>query len=320
MSFFRKLLGRKKKKDAKYSLGLHRSSEALGTLKRVLENSKNIDEDLYNEIEEILIEADIGVETTLYFMEQLKKEQVLKKITDPKQLQEVIVDEMFNLYLEGEIIKADINYDKDIINTYLFVGVNGTGKTTSIGKLAKKLKEDKNKVLLIAADTFRAGAIDQLDVWAKRAGVDIFKKEAGSDPSSVIFDGLSLAKRENYNCVLIDTAGRLHNKKYLMDELSKMRRVIEKVINTSPQETFLVIDATTGQNGINQAEIFKEATDVTGVILTKLDGTAKGGIVLAIKHKYELPIKFVGLGEKIDDLVVFDIEEYIYSLFSDFFK
>lgn len=319
MGFFSKLLGRKKKKDSKYNLGLHQSKEALGTLKRVLENSKNIDEDLFNEIEEILIEADIGVETTLYFMDQLKKEQSLKKITNPNQLQEVIVDEMFNLYLEGEIIKSDINYDKDMINIYLFVGVNGTGKTTSIGKLAKKLKDEKNKVLLIAADTFRAGAINQLEVWANRAGVDIFKKEEASDPSSVIYEGLSLAKKEKYNCVLIDTAGRLHNKKYLMDELAKMRRVIEKVVEVSPQETFLVIDATTGQNGINQAEIFKEATDVTGVILTKLDGTAKGGIVLAIKHKYKLPIKFVGLGEKIDDLVVFDIEEYIYSLFSDFF-
>lgn len=319
MGFFSRLLGRKKKKDAKYSLGLHKSTEALGTLKRVLENSKNINEDLYTEIEEILIEADIGVETTLHFMAELRKQQSLKKITDPLKLQEVIVDEMFNLYLEKEIVKADINYNKDVINTYLFVGVNGTGKTTSIGKLAKILKEEKNKVLLIAGDTFRAGAIDQLDVWGKRAGVDVFKKEAGSDPSSVIYDGLSLAKKENYNCVLIDTAGRLHNKKFLMDELAKMRRVIEKVIDIPPQETFLVIDATTGQNGINQAEIFKEATDVTGVVLTKLDGTAKGGIVLAIKHKYKLPIKYVGLGEKIEDLVVFDIEEYIYSLFSDFF-
>lgn len=319
MGFFRRLLGRKKKKDPKYSLGLHRSTEALGTLKSVLEKSKNINEDLYTEIEEILIEADIGVETTFYFMEKLKEAQSLQKITDPIKLQEIIVDEMFNLYLEGEIVKADLNYNPDVINTYLFVGVNGTGKTTSIGKLAKKLKEEKNKVLLIAGDTFRAGAIDQLEVWGKRAGVDVFKKEPGSDPSSVIYDGLSLAKKENYNCVLIDTAGRLHNKKFLMDELAKMRRVIEKVINISPQETFLVIDATTGQNGINQAEIFKEATDVTGVFLTKLDGTAKGGIVLAIKHKYKLPIKYVGLGEKIDDLVVFDIEEYIYSLFSDFF-
>lgn len=319
MGFFRRFKERRRKKNAKYSLGLHRSSESLGTLKRVLENSKNIDQDLYDEIEEILIHADIGVETTLLFMDRLKEQQTLKNITNPTELQEIIVDEMFNLYLEGDIIKADINYDKDIINTYLFVGVNGTGKTTSIGKLAKILKDEKNKVLLIAADTFRAGAVDQLEVWGKRAGVDVFKKDEGSDPSSVIFDGLTLAKNNGYNCVLIDTAGRLHNKKYLMDELAKMRRVIERVINVSPQETFLVIDSTTGQNGLNQAEIFKEATDVTGVVLTKLDGSAKGGIVLAIKNKYKLPIKYVGLGETIDDLVVFDIEEYIYSLFSDFF-
>ncbi|MDD2575524.1 MAG: signal recognition particle-docking protein FtsY [Acholeplasmataceae bacterium] len=319
MGIFSIFKSKKKKQNEKYNLGLHKSRQTLGSLKKVLESSDTITDDLYDEIEEILIGADIGVDTTLKFMDILKDQQTLKNISNPLELQEIIVDEMFNLYLEGEIVKSDIDYVKGNLNVYMFVGVNGTGKTTSIGKLAYKLKDDGNKVLLIAADTFRAGAIEQLDVWAKRANVSIFNKEAGTDPSSVIYDGLMMAKNESYDVVLIDTAGRLHNKVSLMNELSKMRRVIDKVTGKGPEETLLVIDATTGQNGIKQAEIFKEATDVTGVILTKLDGTAKGGIVLAIKNLYQLPIKFVGLGEKITDLVIFDIEAYIYGLFSDFF-
>ncbi len=319
MGFFKIFKSRKRRKNPQYSLGLHQSRETLGSLKRILLESKDFNQDLYDEIEEVLIMADIGVETTLLFIERLQHQQKLRKLKDPAELREVIVDEMFNLYLEGQIVKTEINYNRELINVYLFVGVNGTGKTTSIAKLAKILKEQNNKVLLIAADTFRAGAIDQLDIWAARAGVEIFQKAQGSDPSSVIYDGLMLAKQAGHNCVLIDTAGRLHNKEFLMNELAKMRRVIEKVIDYGPQETFLVVDATTGQNGLKQAEVFKEATAVTGVILTKLDGSAKGGIVLSIKHKYQLPIKYVGLGEKITDLVPFDIEEYIYGLFSDFF-
>ena len=318
MGIFSIFKSKKKKQNEKYNLGLHKSRQTLGSLKKVLESNNTITDDLYDEIEEILIGADIGVDTTLKFMEILKEQQILKNISNPLELQEIIVDEIFNLYLEGEIVRSDINYVKGNLNVYMFVGVNGTGKTTSIGKLAYKFKSDSNKVLLIAADTFRAGAIEQLEVWAKRANVSIFKKEPGTDPSSVILTDL-MAKHEAYDVVLIDTAGRLHNKVSLMNELSKMRRVIDKVTGKGPEETLLVIDATTGQNGIKQAEIFKEATDVTGVILTKLDGTAKGGIVLAIKNLYQLPIKFVGLGEKITDLVLFDIEEYIYGLFSDFF-
>ncbi len=309
----------KRKKNDKYKLGLHKTRESLGTLNEILERSDSITDDLYDQIEEVLIMADIGVEVTLKFMEILRREQIDKNITNPNELKEIIVDEMFNIYLEGEVVKSGIDYNKDDINVYMFVGVNGTGKTTSIGKLAHIFKKDKKKVLMIAADTFRAGAIDQLKIWADRAKVDIFYKEQGTDPSSVIYDGLMLAKKEGFDVVLIDTAGRLHNKVQLMAELSKMRRVIEKVISIGPKETLLVIDATTGQNGIKQAEIFKEATDVTGVVLTKLDGSSKGGIVLSIKHLYNLPIKYVGLGEKIDDLVLFDIEEYIYGLFSDFF-
>lgn len=316
MGFFK--LFRRKKND-KYKLGLHKTRESLGTLKDILQSSDAITDDLYDQIEETLIMADIGVEVTLKFMDTLKQQQIEKNIKDPNELQEIIVDEMFNLYLEGDIVRSGIDYNKDDINVYMFVGVNGTGKTTSIGKLAHIFKQEKKKVLLIAADTFRAGAIDQLQIWAERAKVDMYSKPQGTDPSSVIYDGLLKAKQEHYDVVLIDTAGRLHNKVQLMNELAKMRRVIEKVIDIGPKETLLVIDATTGQNGIKQAEIFKEATLVTGVVLTKLDGSSKGGIVLAIKHLYNLPIKYVGLGEKIDDLVLFDIEEYIYGLFSDFF-
>lgn len=319
MGIFRIFRSKKNKKNDKYNLGLHKSRETLGNLKRILESSDGINDALFDEIEEILIMADIGVETTMIFMDKLREIKTDKNLTDPLELQEIIVDEMFNLYLEGEIVYSDIKYVKGDINVYMFVGVNGTGKTTSIGKLAHMMKERGDKVLLIAADTFRAGAIEQLSIWAERSGTDIYKKDPGADPSSVIYDGLMLAKKEHYDVVLIDTAGRLHNKVSLMNELSKMRRVIEKVIDEGPKETLLVIDATTGQNGIKQAEVFKDATTVTGVVLTKLDGTAKGGIVLAIKHLYKLPIKYVGLGEKITDLVVFDIEDYIYGLFSDFF-
>lgn len=318
MGFF-SIFKSKKNKQNKYKSSLHKQRESLGSLTKILEESSSITEDLFAEIEDVLIMADMGVETTLKFIEEIKKITELKKIKDPLLLKEIIVDEMFNLYLSGEIIDTNLNYDKNNLNVYLFVGVNGTGKTTSIAKLAHSLKKD-NKVMVIAGDTFRAGAIEQLGVWANKAGVTIFSKQAGSDPSSVIFDGLTKAKNEGYNCVLIDTAGRLHNKVNLMNELNKMYRVIERVTNQKPKEIFLVIDATTGQNGLKQAETFKEVTDVSSVILTKLDGSSKGGIVLAIKNLYQIPIKYVGVGEKIDDLIVFDIEEYIYGLFSDFFE
>lgn len=317
MGFFKNLFS--KKKNEKYKLGLLKSRESLGSLKKLLIEKDKIDEDFFIELEEILIQADIGVETVLYFVDVLRKEIVTKKIEQPKELEEIIVDELFNVYLQNEVVIADLDYEENDINVYLFVGVNGVGKTTSIGKLANQLKKENKKVLVVAGDTFRAGAIEQLQVWAKRAGVDFFSKPAGSDPSSVMFDAMQLAKKENYDVVLCDTAGRLQNKTNLMAELSKMRRVIDKEITSGVKETLLVIDATTGQNGLKQAEVFNEATQVTGVILTKLDGSAKGGIVLAIRHLYKLPIKYIGLGEKIEDLVLFDIEDYIYGLFSDFF-
>ena len=318
MGLFKKLFGKKPKND-RYQLGLHKTKENLGNLKAILKASNQIDDELFDSLEDIFIQADIGVDTVIYFIEQLRLEVEHKKISDPNDLAEIIVDKMFEIYLKDEFVQTDLNYDENEVNVYLFVGVNGVGKTTSIGKLAKQLKDEGKKVMMVAADTFRAGAIDQLVEWGKRSQTFVYTKEAGSDPSSVIYDALEIARKEKYDVVLCDTAGRLQTKVNLMAELSKMKRVIQKSLPNAPQETLLVIDATTGQNGMRQAEVFKDATDVSGIILTKLDGTAKGGIVLAIRHLYGLPIKYVGLGEKIDDLVMFDIEQYIYGLFKDFF-
>lgn len=318
MGLFQKLFGRKPKNE-RYQLGLHKTIENFGNLKNLLAQSKTIDDDLFDTLEELFIQADIGIDTVIYFIDELKKEVSSKHVTDPKDLAEMIVDKMFEIYLKGELVQTDLRYDEGETNIYLFVGVNGVGKTTTIGKLAKQFKDQGKKVMLVAGDTFRAGAIDQLIEWGKRSNTPVFYKEAGSDPSSVFYDALEKAKKEHIDVVLCDTAGRLQTKVNLMNELTKMKRVIQKTFPHAPQETLLVIDATTGQNGMRQAEVFKEATDVSGIVLTKLDGTAKGGIVLAIRHMYHLPIKYVGLGEKIDDLVPFDIEQYIYGLFRDFF-
>ncbi len=318
MGLFQKLFSKKPKND-RYQLGLHKTKENLGNLKAILAKSTSIDDELFDSLEDLFIQADIGIDTVIYFIEQLRLEVFNKKIEDPNDLAEIIVDKMFEIYLKGELVSSDLNYDEGQVNIYLFVGVNGVGKTTTIGKMAKQFKDDGKKVMMVAGDTFRAGAIDQLTEWGRRSNTFVYSKAPGTDPSSVIYDALDIAIKEKYDIVLVDTAGRLQTKVNLMAELSKMKRVIQKTLPNAPQETLLVIDATTGQNGMRQAEIFKEATDVSGIILTKLDGTAKGGIVLAIRHLYNLPIKYVGLGEKIDDLVLFDIEQYIYGLFKDFF-
>lgn len=302
-------------------MGLHKTREgALSTLKDILSKSNKIDEDLFDELEEIFIMADIGVDTVIDFIDKLKSEVKTKGITNPVDLQEMIMDEMFEIYLNGEIVNANLNLKKEGLSVVLFVGVNGVGKTTSIAKIAYQYKKMGKKVLLAAGDTFRAGAVAQLDVWANRVGVDIVVKPDGSDPSAVMFDAVKKAKMEGYDLLLCDTAGRLQNKVNLMNELAKMKRVIQKEIPDAPHETLLVIDATTGQNGMSQAKAFKEATDVSGVILTKLDGTSKGGIVLAIRHELGIPIKYIGLGEGVEDLEVFDIEQYLYGLFADFFE
>ena len=275
-----------------------------------------ISDDFYDELEEILITADVGVNTVMDFVERLKKRVKDEDITDFEYLKEVIVDELFTIYVDGDILSSKLNLNKEL-SVVLFVGVNGVGKTTSIAKIANRLKKEGKKVMLIAGDTFRAGAVNQLKEWASRLAVGFFGDDR-EDPSAVIYDGLNKAKSENYDVVLVDTAGRLQNKANLMKELEKMNRVIGEIVPGNPTETLLVIDATTGQNGVTQAKKFKEITNITGIVLTKLDGTAKGGIVLAIKELVDIPVKFVGLGEKAEDLIVFDIEKYIYGLFKEF--
>lgn len=276
-----------------------------------------IDEDYFEELEEILIMADIGINTVMEFMERLRNRVKHEQIENTEDLKEIIVDELFIIYVNDDVLVNKINLSKNGPTVILFVGVNGVGKTTTIAKLASRMKEDGKKVLLVAADTFRAGAVEQLREWANRIGVDISYKDEGSDPASVVYDGIEKAKKENYDIVFVDTAGRLQNKVNLMRELEKINKVIKGQIEDGPHETLLVLDATTGQNGISQAKSFKEITDITGIVLTKLDGTAKGGIVLAIKEEVNIPVKFIGLGERKEDLEVFDIEKYIYGLFKD---
>ena len=305
----------KDNKTKKYNLGMKKTRQGLmGKLKSILSNNM-IDEDLFDDLTDAFIMADIGVETTLDFIDALKEDERVQGLTNAIDLQPIIVDKMFELYLKGEIVNNNFNIQENGLSVFLFVGVNGVGKTTTIAKIAHRLKGEGKKVLLAAGDTFRAGAVDQLEIWAERVGVDIVIKKGATDPSSVIFEAVQRAKNEKYDVLLCDTAGRLQNKTNLMKELEKMNRVISREIEGGPHETLLIIDATTGQNGLSQAEAFMEVTDITGVILTKLDGTSKGGIVLAIRDKYNLPIKMIGLGEKMEDLEYFDLEEYIGGLF-----
>ncbi len=307
-----------KKEITSYDKGLEKTSKEMSTkLTQLSKRHKQIDDSYFEELEDILITADIGVNTVMSFMDRLKKRIKEEAIQDVEDLKEIIVDEMFMIYVNNQILVNKIHFQQDGLTVLLFVGVNGVGKTTTIGKLANKLKKEGKKVLLIAGDTFRAGATEQLVEWANRTSTDVVFKE-NADPSSVIYDGLEKAKKEQYDVALIDTAGRLQNKDGLMKELEKMNRVIGKIVPGAPHETLLVIDATTGQNGIQQAKSFKEITDITGIVLTKLDGTAKGGIVLAIKDEVNIPVKYVGLGEREEDLRVFDIEKYIYGLFKGF--
>ncbi len=302
-----------------YEKGLTRSRKSfVSKLQDLTNRYAKIEDAYFDELEEILIMADIGVETVMRFIEQLKKRVREEKIETPQELKEVIVDELFVIYVSGEILSSKIAYNDQGPTVILFVGVNGVGKTTTIAKLASRMKKEGKKVLLVAGDTFRAGASAQLKDWSEKVGVDFYGKEEGVDPASVVFDGVTLGKEKNYDVILIDTAGRLQNKEHLMRELEKINRVIAGILEQEPKETLLVLDATTGQNGIQQAKSFQEIVHLTGIVLTKLDGTAKGGIVLAIKEEVGLPVKYIGLGEREEDLQVFDIEKYIYELFKDF--
>lgn len=301
-----------------YEKGLTKSRENFVSKLVVLTNKyKKITDEYFDELEEILINADIGVETVMNFIDRLKERVKHEKIEDTEYLKEIIVDELFIIYVNDEVITSKINFANEGPTIILFVGVNGVGKTTTIAKIADKLKNEGKKVMLVAGDTFRAGATKQLEEWANKVGTSFTGRSEGADPASVVYDGLEKAKEESIDVVLIDTAGRLQNKTNLMKELEKINKVIGKIIPGAPHETLLVIDATTGQNGISQAIAFKEITNITGIVLTKLDGTAKGGIVLAIKEKVGIPVKYIGLGEKKEDLQPFDIEKYIYGLFKD---
>ena len=300
-----------------YDKGLEKTRKEFSSKVNILNSKyKKVSNEYFDELEEILIMADIGVNTVMDFIDRLKRRVKHENITNSEDLREIIIDEMFIIYVNNEIVVNKINFSEEGPSVVLFVGVNGVGKTTTIGKIASKLKKEGKKVMLVAGDTFRAGAIEQLKEWGEKTDTKVISTES-KDPSSVVYDALTLAKEESYDVVLIDTAGRLQNKINLMNELDKMNKVISKIVPGAPHETLLVIDATTGQNGISQAKSFKEITNITGIVLTKLDGTAKGGIVLAIKESVDIPVKFVGLGEKEMDLRVFDIEKYIYGLFKD---
>ena len=322
MSFFKKLTEKITKQTEsvteKFKDGLSKTrnnfSEKVNDL---VSRYRKVDEDFFEELEEILIGADVGFDTVMTLIDELKKEVKKKNIQDPKEVQDVIIEKLVAIYESGEQSSTELNIQENELTVILFVGVNGVGKTTTIGKLASKFKNEGKKVLMAAGDTFRAGAIEQLEVWGERVEVDVIKQSAGSDPAAVMFDAIQAAKSRKVDILLCDTAGRLQNKVNLMKELEKVKRVIEREISGAPHEVLLVLDATTGQNAMVQAKTFKEATNVTGIALTKLDGTAKGGIVLAIRNELDIPVKFVGLGEKMDDLQVFDAEKYVYGLFAD---
>ena len=323
MSFFKKLKEKiTKQTDSvteKFKEGLTKTRDSFaGKMNDLVAKYRKVDEDFFEELEELLISADVGVTTVMDLIDELKMEVKRRNIQDTKEVQAVISEKLVEIYQgEQEEDKSNkLNIQSNRLNVVLFVGVNGVGKTTTIGKLAHKLKSEGNSVLLAAGDTFRAGAIEQLEVWGERVGVDVIKQSEGSDPAAVMYDAVQAAKARNVDVLLCDTAGRLQNKVNLMKELEKVKRVIEREIPGAPHEVLLVLDATTGQNAMTQAKQFSQTTDVSGIVLTKLDGTAKGGIVLAIKGELDIPVKLVGLGEKMDDLQEFNTEQYVYGLFS----
>ncbi|MEK3645294.1 signal recognition particle-docking protein FtsY [Aeribacillus sp. FSL M8-0235] len=322
MSFFKKLKEKiSKQKDsvtAKFKEGLEKTrSSFTESLNELVSRYRKVDEEFFEELEEILITADVGVQTVMDFIDELKMEVKRRNIQEPKEVRAAISEKLVEIYQGEDGAPTDLNIEDGRLNIVLFVGVNGVGKTTTIGKLAHRLKEEGKSVLLAAGDTFRAGAIEQLEVWGDRVGVDVIKQSAGSDPAAVVYDAIQAARSRKVDVLLCDTAGRLQNKMNLMKELEKVKRVIEREIPGAPHEVLLVLDATTGQNAMSQARQFSEATNVTGIALTKLDGTAKGGIVLAIRNELNIPVKLVGLGEKMDDLEKFDAEKYVYGLFAD---
>lgn len=300
MGFFSKIKeGLKKTRDS-----------VVGQIDTMLKSFTKIDEELFEELEELLVMGDVGIHTSQRITELLRERVKKEGVTDPGEIHRLLSEIVAELLTGGEQLKLDTK--PSII---LVIGVNGVGKTTTIGKLANNLRHDGKKVLLAAADTFRAAAIDQLEIWAQRSKCEIVKQNEGSDPAAVVFDAISSAKAKNADVIICDTAGRLHNKKHLMDELAKIGRIIDRELPDADKEILLVLDATTGQNAVNQAREFKNAAGITGIVLTKLDGTAKGGVVLSIKEELDVPVKYIGVGEQIDDLQPFDAQDFSKALF-----
>lgn len=303
--------------EKKYDQGLEKSRNGFGArLNRFLANFRHVDEDFFDDLEDMLIESDVGYEMAMKLSDSLREEVRLQNAKNKQDVSNVIIEKMVDLYDEaGAGEQTTLTMADQGPTVIMFVGVNGAGKTTTIGKMAARFKGQGKRVLLAAADTFRAGATEQLEVWAQRDGVDIVTGPENSDPAAVVFDAVTKAKKDNYDVLFVDTAGRLQNKVNLMNELAKMKRILTREIPDAPHEVLLVLDATTGQNALTQAKLFKETTDVTGIVLTKLDGTARGGIVLAIRNELHLPVKFVGLGEKVSDLEEFNAQDFVYGLF-----
>jgi len=294
--------------------GLSRTREGLvGRITSIVTGAGRIDEDLYDELEETLIQADVGVETSLHLVEHLRKAVARERISDPEQLPGLLKDRIREIMGQET---APLNLQSGGLTVMMVVGVNGVGKTTTIGKLAQQLKEEGRRVLLAAGDTFRAAAIDQLEVWGQRTGVDVIRHQEGADPAAVAFDAIAAARSRGADVVIVDTAGRLHTKSNLMEELKKVRRVIDREVPGAPHETLLVLDATTGQNAVQQAKAFSSAVDVSGIVLTTLDSTAKGGVVIAIARELNIPVKIIGIGEKAEDLRPFNPGEFVDALFT----
>ena len=319
ISFLKDKFSKKKleeKQDVEtYSKGMEKSRHNFSSkLSSLSKKYKKVNQEYFEQLEEILIESDVGVNLSLRVIEEVLEKSKKQRITDSDEINELLIETLFEGYMDkGENI-SDIVFKEDYPTVLLMVGVNGVGKTTTIAKLAYRYLNQGKKVMLVAADTFRAGATEQLQVWADRLGISLVKGSQNADPASVAFDGMRKAKQEGVDLVIVDTAGRLQNKQNLMDELSKIKRVMSKEIPEAPHETFLIIDATTGQNGVIQAKAFAEVTNLTGIVITKMDGTSKGGIILAIRDELGTPVRFIGLGEKMEDLKEFDIDSYLYGL------
>lgn len=322
MNFFQKLKQKISSKTdevtAKFKDGLSKTRDSfVGKVEQLVRRYKKVDEAFFEELEEILIASDVGVSTVMELVDEVREEAKKHDIQDTSDLQPILSEKLVQLLKNDEEQSVSLNVQDGRLNVILFVGVNGVGKTTTIGKMAHMFKQQGKKVLLAAGDTFRAGAIEQLEVWGERVGVEVIKHQAGADPAAVVFDAIQAARSREADILLCDTAGRLQNKVNLMNELNKVYRVIQREIPEAPHEVLLVLDATTGQNALNQARQFSEVADVSGIVLTKLDGTAKGGIVIAIRNELNIPVKYVGLGEKMDDLQPFDAEQFVHALFAD---